>query len=165
MKYLINIISILLIITGINCGSDEAGLYVSGVLKVDTGKDMVTGPAFVVIATTDDFEMLQENMADYMVAMINVNEKDYSFVIDLAGSQIKPGDKITIFGFIDNDYSNGIPDLSVGDYLGFYFDEDTMETTYELLPGLNKDIEIVINRRVYDYEASVTGTCFRRGRN
>ncbi len=33
-----------------------------------------------------------------------------------------------------------------------------METSYVLSPGINSDITIKINRRVYDFEASVTGT-------
>ncbi len=122
MKHLIHIISVLLIISGINCGADEEkGLYLSGKIEVDTGKDSISGPAFVAVATTDDFDKLQENMADYLAEMVSVDLEDYTFIIDLTGTDLKPGDKISIFGFIDNDFTNGIPDLSVGDYMGFYF--------------------------------------------
>lgn len=160
MKFTAFILLILVSITSINCGKEDesSNIYISGALEVDTGKDLVTGPAFVAIATTDDIDLLQNNMTDYINQIIAVDQADYSFLIDLTMTELAPGDTISIFAFIDNDYNNSIPELTVGDYVGFYFNEDDMATSYILQPGLNQDIVIEVNRRVYDFDAEITGT-------
>ena len=81
---------------------------------------------------------------------------DYFF--DLSDTGICPGDEIMIVGLWDRDFTGGFPDISLGDFIGIYAQSGVISPAVDLDPGHNEGFDIFINREVFDYLASISGT-------
>lgn len=139
------------------CGDSDGDskITLSGSLELNEESE---GPAFVIISRDGDIDAIQENPMDYVVEMVMVDPLNNSFSFDLSETDLKAGEGIFILGFVDNNYKGGIPNPNEGDYIGFYFDRDSWQTSYILKEGLNENLNIDVNRRVYDFDAEISGT-------
>ncbi|MDY6932589.1 MAG: hypothetical protein SVZ03_00025 [Spirochaetota bacterium] len=138
-----------------DCAKDEdRQIILSGNLEIE---DEAFGPAFVAISITDDIEKIENDPYDTIVQIVTVDTSDYSFNVDLSESDLIPGQEIFIFGFVDNDFNYGIPVPGEGDYVGFYFDFQNWKPSYVLQEGHNDGMNIEVKRRVYNFDAKVSG--------
>ncbi len=145
-----------------SCGADDdSRLSLSGSVRSDPGN--MTGPFFIALANTTDLAEIERDPLSAIVELINVDGNDGSFSIDLSQSSLRPGDEISIIAFADSDYRGGVPYPTEGDFVGLYVDGARFTMGYRLLEGPNDDIDITINRRVYDFEATVSGTLAANG--
>jgi hypothetical protein len=78
------------------------------------------------------------------------------FSFDLSDSGLCPGDEVMVIGLWDRDFVAGFPDFTPGDFIGLYFEEGRLSPAFKLSDA--QSIHIEINREVFDYEASVSGT-------
>lgn len=145
-----------------SCGADgDPRLSLSGTLQVDPVD--IGGPFFVVLSNTTDLAEIERVPLSAIAEVINVDGNDRSFHIDLSRSSLRAGDEIAIIAFADSDYRVGIPYPTRGDYVGLYVDSARFTTGYRLSEGANDGIHITINRRVYDFEATVSGALVANG--
>jgi len=80
------------------------------------------------------------------------------FSFDLTATGLGPEDEVVVIGLWDRDFAGGLPNFTKGDFIGLYFEEGRISPAIKLAPGENKNVHIDINREVFDYEASVSGT-------
>ena len=138
-----------------SCGKIEnLNLNASG--HIDTSEvDVFSGPTFLIITRTDDFNLIKQDPIDNVITMINI-DKSGNFLVDFTQFEIKSGDIIYLIAFIDNDYNYDIPLPTVGDYVGFYINSETLDTAYTVK---NQNfINIKINRKIFDFESTIEGT-------
>ncbi|MDY6933505.1 MAG: hypothetical protein SVZ03_04685 [Spirochaetota bacterium] len=146
----------LFIISFNSCGKEKNNeIYLSGTLEIE---DDILGPAFLAIATTDDFDKIENDPQNHIIGIYSVEPYDYDFYLDISDTELSTGQEVFIFGFVDNDYIYEIPNPTEGDYVGFYFQKENWQTSYILKEGYNDNINIRVNRRVYDFDAEVSGT-------
>ncbi|MDY6933574.1 MAG: hypothetical protein SVZ03_05035 [Spirochaetota bacterium] len=157
-KMITSIIAIsgILLLSGCK-NKDINEIYLCGQLEIN--EDHI-GPAFIAISRSDDFEEIINNPENSIVDILRVEDNDYTFNIDLTGTGFNAGDKITIIGFVDNDYNNGLPYPTEGDYVGFYYDSANWSYSYILKEGYNAGMNIRINRMVYSFESKIKGIVF-----
>ena len=147
--------SFFIIVSIISCGKpNQEKSSASGYIDI-TEVPEVSGPVFLIITRTDDFNLIEKNPAANIVTLIHVDTNG-NFNVDFSEFGIFPDDKIFLIGFVDNDYDGNIPMPTFGDYIGFYIDMKTMNTAYKVNPG-NNIINMRINRRVYDFESEIRG--------
>ncbi|MBU1168824.1 MAG: hypothetical protein KKD44_04580 [Proteobacteria bacterium] len=82
-------------------------------------------------------------------------ERDFDF--DLSGTGLAPGDEVIAIVFCDMNYQSGFPNLATGDYMGYYLDVASLGPEISLKEGVNSGIDIRLDKKVYDYKASVSG--------
>lgn len=154
------IIIILLFAVLLSCGG-ESPLYditLSGTVDIDDISDDIHGPLLVAITTSDDFDRIEKDPLSTIVDIRSVDMTTGTFNWDISESGLEEGDEVFIFGFVDNDYEDGIPDPTEGDYIGFYIDGEKLSLSYQLKRGLNRDINIRVNRRIYSFDSEISGT-------
>jgi len=83
-------------------------------------------------------------------------ETEFSF--DLSDTGLCPGDEILLIGLWDRDFVAGLPNFTPGDLIGIYAEEGRISPSVILDAGENAGFHIDINREVFDYEASISGT-------
>jgi hypothetical protein len=155
------LIFLFLFVFGCGYGEDDKGktsLFISGTVDVGEIEEDMKGPVLVQVLTTDDLEKIEKNPDDTIIKVITVDESDYAFSIDLTDEDVKAGDEIYITAFVDNDYQGGIPFPTLGDYVGFYIDDERLTTSYIVKKGENDGIDIKISREVFDFDADIRGT-------
>ncbi len=113
-----------------------------------------TGPVFLALMATDDFDRIEGDPLSNIIKVINVWD-DGSFDIDLAELGIMKGDTIYLTAFVDNDYRGGIPFPTAGDWAGFYISAG-WQTAYPVMESDNS-VSLAANRRVYDFTARLKG--------
>jgi len=90
IKNLTNILIVSVMIVLASCGGknngDDNKIYLSGQLEFDV--DDKSGPAFVAISNTDDFEKIENDAQNAIIDIITVDSEDYSFKIDLSESEL-----------------------------------------------------------------------------
>ena len=136
-------------------------IYLSGKIDLGHAKD-TDSPAFVIIVKNSNIENINSMDGLSTDSIVDLFEVDptHTFAIELSERGLVAGDKITIFAFIDKDYTLGIPFPNQGDIIGFYHEsnEGLLTTSYTLKNGLNDGVQITINREIFSFEADVTGT-------
>lgn len=144
----------------LSCGIEStiSDISLSGNVDVNDIAGEISGPILVAITNSDDFEKITRDPLNTVIDIRAIDEINNSFDIDLSNTRLKEGDEVYIFGFVDNDYANGIPNPTEGDFIGFYIDPATMSLSYRLKSGLNSGINIRINRRIYSFDAEISGT-------
>lgn len=140
----------------LSCGMpDIKKIEISGSVDLSEA-DLVSGPSFIIISNTDDFKKIENDPLNSVILIARIGD-DNRFSIDLSETGVREGDNIYLVGFVDNDYTEGIPFPTEGDYLGFYFDDKNWQMAY-ILSENNMDLNIKSNRKVYDFNAEVSGT-------
>jgi len=149
-------ISIIITLFFLSCGMPQSDtIMISG--SIDRSMALpVKGPTCLIITDTDDFEKIENDPMNSVITMITVAD-DGKFEIDLTEYGLSMGDTIYLSAFIDNDYSNGIPYPTVGDFIGYYVNTETFSPAY-VISDNNSGLIIEVSRRVYDFNSHVTGT-------
>ena len=158
--------SIFLIIMALSlpfCGSESNGkISLSGKLNINTQNRTITSgtSTFVVVSKSMDFDDIQNDPLNNILELATVDSYPYEFNIDLSKADVSEGDKIYIFAFTTDEYISGVPFISTGDIVGFYINKDNFEPGYTILKGNNSNIEIDVNREVFDFKTTVSGSVF-----
>ncbi|PKL41247.1 MAG: hypothetical protein CVV44_01030 [Spirochaetae bacterium HGW-Spirochaetae-1] len=138
------------------CGMDSpASINISGTVSVDTAEP-VTGPVFLLFTDTADFEAIKAQPLDHVITMISCPDNG-SYSLDLAEHGVRRNDTVYITAILDVNYDGGVPYPDPGDYIGFYINSETMQPS-RTMQSDNRNIDITINRLIYDYQASIEGT-------
>ncbi len=144
----------------LSCGieSTVTDISLSGSVDIEDIAGDINGPILVAITNSDDFEKIENDPLSTIIDIRAIDEINYSFDIDLSNTRLKEDDEVYIFGFVDNDYANGIPNPTEGDFIGFYIDPVKMSLSYRMKSGLNSGIHIRINRKIFSFDAEISGT-------
>ncbi len=157
---LIYFISFTIALFLMSCGSEtKSKITLSGKLNINSENRAINADysTFVVVSKTMDFDDLQKDPLNNIIELALVESYPYEFKIDLSKTDVSEGDKIYIFAFTTDKYVSGVPSISTGDMVGLYIDKDNFEPGYTILKGNNSNIEIDVNREVFDFETSVSG--------
>ena len=143
----------------LSCGIESTitDISLSGNVDVNDIAGEISGPILVAITNSDDFEKIASDPLNTVIDIRAIDEITNSFDFDLSNTRLQEGDEVYIFGFVDNDYAKGIPNPTEGDFIGFYIDPATMSLSYRLKSGVNSGIDIRINRRIYSFDAEISG--------
>ncbi len=154
------IVSILFMAYLSSCGVDSpvSDISLSGTVDVEEIVSDINGPILVAITNSDDFDKIENDPLNSIIDIRAIDDVNYSFDIDLSNTRLKKDDEVYIFAFVDNDYADGIPNPTKGDYIGFYIDPVMMSLMYRLKSGMNSGINIKINRKIFSFDAEVSGT-------
>ncbi|MCP4133635.1 MAG: hypothetical protein GY754_21890 [bacterium] len=140
-----------------SCGTQAIGdINLAGTVDFSEAPTQ-TGPAFIIISNTDDFDKIENDPMNSVISMVRINDSG-TFSINLSELGVQAGDIIYLVAFIDNDYTGSVPYPTEGDYVGFYIQEDGFSTGYEVSGETVSNLTINVNRQVYDFEAAVSGT-------
>ncbi len=159
-KIWISFFMLLMSLSLFSCGLETGGkITLSGKLNISTENRALSGDSstFVVVSKTIDFDDIQNDPLNNILELAPVESYPYEFKIDLSKTDVSEGDKIYIFAFTTDKYVSGVPSISTGDMVGLYIDKDNFEPGYTILKGNNSNIEIDVNREVFDFETSVSG--------
>lgn len=116
------------------------------------------GPVFVAAARSGDLEEI-ENNPEAAVVDIRPVDAGNRYRMNLTTMGVAAGETIQIIGFIDNNFSDA-PALDAGDFMGFYLADDSFDTAHTLRVGNNENLDIVITREVFDFDAAIGGTVY-----
>lgn len=131
-------------------------IYLSGKINSDAIPSGTEGPVFVAMTNTDDFDKILDNYEDTIIEVVSA-AADNTFYADLSKKGVSSGDIIYIFAFIDESYTSGLPEPTVGDFVGVYATIENLSLSYRLKEGINDGITVDINREYFSFEASVSG--------
>jgi hypothetical protein len=147
-------VAIVTVIAFSSCGAlQEESAVIAGSVTVDeTISHAQSAPVFVAIAKNGDMEAIQNDPANTIITVIQPDESG-NFSIECKDYELKSGDEVFVFAFIDNDYAGGIPFPTPGDAVGFY--NNGFKLSYTI--GIDGQADIVINRRQYDFDARIIG--------
>ena len=129
---------------------------ISGSIDIPQGHHTDDQPAYIIVAKSDDVNALLDNPASAIKFFQKIPSGQSTFDLDLSGTSLKPDDDIIILGLWDTTY-HGFPSPDPGDYVGFYANRDKLTVAYTLKDDQNSGIDIVINRRVTDVDATISG--------
>ncbi|MDY6823064.1 MAG: hypothetical protein SWH68_04585 [Thermodesulfobacteriota bacterium] len=145
-------------------------IRVSGSIERPDGYDADSPPVYIIV--TDEQDSLSEPDMSAIRYFQRLDPGAVDFDMDLSGTALEPGDRVTILGLWDKDF-NGFPVLTpVVDLLGIYMDKSSFQFGIALQEGNNTvdpgqaDWSFVLNRRYYDHNASVSfrvncnGNCY-----
>ena len=112
----------------------------------------------VALTNTLDADVLENSPRDAVIKYMVADKAGGSFRMDLSDKKIKPGDSVYLIAFIDRNYIGAVPFPDAGDVIGVYVEEGRISPAITLAEGENAGFHIDINREVFDYEASISGT-------
>ena len=147
------------------CGVEEkqsADLSVSGHVVLREKSADPGGPMCVAVLDRSPAET-GTSITDALVSVQAVDAETRFFSVDLREKNLKPGDPVYLVVFADKNYQGGIPSPDPGDLVGFYLDDESLSPALVLEKGGNRNIEIRLDREVFDYDASVGGTVDGQG--
>ena len=153
---LILIAGILILCSACSDSNDSTPVVLNGHLSINEMAGEPTGPLFVAILDKMPADLHAADL-DAVLKIISVNPDTLTFSADLGRTTLLPGDTVIIAAFQDKDFS-GTPSISQGDIIGFYLNPATFSPEYTIQTGTDSDIEIRVNREVFDFEAKVSGT-------
>jgi hypothetical protein len=145
---------------GFGCGegSDKPGFFIAGTLSYDASLRINGAPVIIAVTTALDARRIQDDPGAVIIKYMAAGDGGTTFHINLTDTLLKPGDKITLIAFIDNNYRGEVPFPDLGDIIGIHMEPGRMSPILTLQNGGNTGIHININREVFDYEASISGT-------
>ena len=120
--------------------------------------DEATKPVFIVISDADDPTALIDDPVGSMKYFTRLPQGETGFTIELDKAGLVPGDQIMVIALWDKDYEGGFPDLTEGDMMGYYIDQESYSFHYELAAGDNTGVTIPINRTYAENDATIQGT-------
>ena len=135
----------------------HANIAISGQLSLPNNANTSQRPSFVVVAKADNPEDIMNSPMESIKNFVKLAPGQSKYRVDLSQTELKVGDEIMVLALWDADYENGFPSVTAGDIAGFYLNRRTFSTTYKLLSGENKDIDIKVSREVYAYDKYITG--------
>ena len=115
-------------------------------------------PVYIAIFDGDDPDGVLDDPFASVLYFSKVPGGETEFSYDLSDTGICPGDKIMLIGLWDLDFVGGLPGFTPGDFIGIYAEEGNISPSVTLVAGENSGFHIDINREVFDYEASISGT-------
>ncbi len=140
------------------CGEDQKpSVIISGQVDAKSVLKNNNAPVMVAVALTDDFAAINSHPLDNIIKMVAVDKTDFSFTMDLSEEGVLPGTKVTVFAYVDNGFDGGVIYPGLGDFIGVYVDKENLTASYTLKEGSNH-LSLTVNREVFDYTASVSGT-------
>ena len=99
-------------------------LFITG--TVDTSQvQNAWGPVFVLATNTDNMDLIDLFPEETVLTFTTVGP-DGSFAINCGDAEIIPGMPVHFVAFVDHDYIGGIPQPTVGDWLGIYINSSDM---------------------------------------
>nr|MDA3897516.1 hypothetical protein [Desulfobacteraceae bacterium] len=137
------------------CGV-ELSLSGSFILPEEYTQD--SPPVYIAIFDGEDPDGVLDDPFASVLYFSKVPGGETEFSYDLSDTGICPRDKIMLIGLWDRDFVGGLPNFTTGDFIGIYAEEGKISPTVTLNAGENNGFHIDINREVFDYEASITGT-------
>jgi len=156
--YILIIFAAALGILGCGDESNDPGLFLSGTYSLlDDGQSM-DSPVLVVLTNSIDADLLENNPRDVVIEYMVADKSNNSFRMDLSSKNISPEDDVFLIAFADNNYTGAVPFPDTGDLIGVYAETGRISPAIRLKPGENDGFHIDINREVFDYEASISGT-------
>lgn len=148
------------ILLGAGCGTGEnrQKITLSGTIGL-AGEDIPPDAPVLVAATSGiDRQSLEKNAGQNIISIVTADRMSGIFTMDLSKKGIIPGDNIYLIAFADVNYTGGVPYPDAGgDYIGIYVSADSLSPGYTVKAGENTGIHIDVNRKVYDFSASVSG--------
>ncbi|RJP95568.1 MAG: hypothetical protein C4518_01235, partial [Desulfobacteraceae bacterium] len=115
-------------------------------------------PVYIAILDGNDPAAVMDNPISAIRYFSRVEGGTTSFSYDLPETGLGPDDEVMVIGLWDRDFAGGLPNFTKGDFLGIYIEEGRLSPTTILTAGVNSGVHININREVFDYEASISGT-------
>lgn len=150
------VIALALMIAGCGSVADEHLVTVSGQVSFGDLDPETLGPVFVAVLNENPMAV-GTSLADALVDIQSIDKGRGGFYFQLSGKVVAPGDSVYIIAFADNDFVNGVPEPGPGDVIGFYLEDRSLSPAYVLASGENTGIDIVMNKQVFDYQASLSG--------
>lgn len=136
-------------------GSDPE-VILSGTFEVPDGAEGGSSPVIAAVVDSVSAEVLENQSEEAVIEYAAADREEGKFRLDLTG-KADPGNEVFIIAFLDKNYSGDVPFPDPGDWAGIYAGEGGLSPGYKLREGVNAGIHIDINRRVFDYRASVSG--------
>lgn len=130
----------------------------SGQIADAYNSDYHTQPAFLVIAQAQSIDELFNTSfmaVKYFGRIPNgLTDGKLDFFADLSGTGLRHGDTAMAFLLWDRDYSGGFPEVSKGDYAGYYLNAADYATEFTLNTGDNHLVtndtwRFKVNRKVW----------------
>jgi len=152
---------LLIVLLGIfGCGdeSDDPGLFLSGTYSINDTGQSADSPVLVALTNSIDADQLENNPRDVVIEYMVADKSNATFRMDLSDKNIDAEDEVYLIAFADNNYTGAVPFPDAGDVIGVYAEEGRISPAIHLAPGENEGFHIDINREVFDYEASISGT-------
>ncbi|MFZ2632531.1 MAG: hypothetical protein WA081_14830 [Desulfosalsimonadaceae bacterium] len=159
-RFLLLAICIAAFIGVCGCGdtSDDPGLFLSGTFTLPEADTNSDAPLLVALTNTLDADVLENRPREAVIEYMVADKGGGSFRMDLSDKKIKPGDSAYLIAFIDRNYIGAVPFPDAGDVIGVYVKEGRISPAITLAEGENSGFNIDINREVFDYEATMSGT-------
>ncbi len=104
------------------------------------------GPLYVFIADADVLDSDPDNPYPAIKYFERISPENTEIDFDLSSTGLKPGDDIYLFSLWDKDYKGQTPDITDGDFVGFYMDMNVMSPRLTLDIGPNEGINLTCNR-------------------
>ena len=142
------------------CGDEShaPGLFISGTFSLTEMDKSSDAPVLVAVTNSLDADLLENNPRGVIIEYMVADKENSSFRIDLSDKAVKPGDEISLIAFVDNNYIGDVPFPDTGDVVGIYFEKGRISPGIKLSAGENDGFHIEINREIFDYKASISGT-------
>jgi len=116
-------------------------------------------PVYILVFDSDNPAEILDDPFPVLKYFYKMPEDDNYFDIDLAGTDLVPGDSVIIAALWDRDYDGGFPNPTKGDKLGLVINKETYQFTTELNYGKNiippSGYEFNINKNIYDFNSYI----------
>nr|MDA3896244.1 hypothetical protein [Desulfobacteraceae bacterium] len=156
--YILIIFAAVLGILGCGDESNDPGLFLSGTYSLLGDGQSMDSPVLVVLTNSIDADLLENNPRDVVIEYMVADKSNNTFRMDLSSKNISLEDDVFLIAFADNNYTGAVPFPDTGDLIGVYAQTGRISPAIRLKPGENDGFHIDINREVFDYEASISGT-------
>ncbi|MBA4367669.1 MAG: hypothetical protein C0403_08525 [Desulfobacterium sp.] len=145
-------------ITG--CGEPAAppSLSLSGTVSGQAITDHPDKPILVAVIRGGDLNRIQTDPMGAIIAYIPVDHDQLTFRIDLTDKGLTAWDTVMLAAFVDMNYRQGLPYPDPGDFIGIYVNAATLSVGLQLQEGETSDIDIHIDREIFNFQAQVAGT-------
>ncbi len=132
-------------------------LSISGHFTIDGTYAEQKAPVFIAVLDGDDPEAILDNPFNSVRYFSKIPKTTTEFSFDLAALGFVPGDNVMVIGLWDRDFAGGMPNVTVGDFIGIYFQEGRITPAVTLTSGDNSGFVIDVSREVFDYNATISG--------
>lgn len=147
-----------LLISGCGGGENRNPVILSGTIDVSAPDIPADTPILAAVSRTIDVRSLKENTDQNLIAITTADPQTHAFEMNLSNNNIVCGDQIYLIAFADTNYTGGTPYPDAGgDYIGIYVSPGSISPGYIVKPGKNSGLHIDVNRKVYDFSASIKG--------
>ncbi|ABW68493.1 hypothetical protein [Desulfosudis oleivorans] len=144
----------------VNAPASGSDITVSGSITMPFGGENRADMPVVLVVGDPDAMNDGESGLDAFEYFQMLSPGEYDFTLDLSSTRFAPGDAVMVTALWDRDFDGCFPDVSPGDWVGFYADAGSQQFSVVLADGDNPGIDIRISREVFDFEAEIGGTVF-----